>query len=204
MFWLFKKRKIEHKVNKLHKSVSDSFFHIKEDMRHIGNWISHFNYKHDRHEDEIEKLKIRLGELEDHIVDLKNLNIKQQEVQFKKQTVLEGLDDIYSEKGADFFKNLTVMERAILWILLNTDLKMRYDDLCVVLGKNKSTIRGQINNIRNKTELVKEINENDGTKRFFIEEKMKNEILKKINKIIRNKPIEEKIKTQIFKKKDKD
>jgi hypothetical protein len=81
-------------------------------------------------------------------------------------------------------KNLSVMERGIVWILLNTDSKMSYDELFTILGKNKSTLRGQINNIKLKSpDLIKELVENDGTKKFYIDEKVKSEILNKGKKI---------------------
>ena len=75
------------------------------------------------------------------------------------------------------------MERAVVWALLNTDLKLSYEDLSITLGKDKSTLRGQINNLKTKSEdLIKEYIEKDGKKRFFISEKKKNEILKGIGK----------------------
>ena len=36
-------------------------------------------------------------------------------------------------------------ERAILWVLLNTDLKLSYDDISAVLGKERSTISRKLN-----------------------------------------------------------
>jgi len=76
-----------------------------------------------------------------------------------------------------------MMERAVVWALLNTDLKLSYEDLSVALGKDKSTLRGQINNIKTKSErLVEEYTERDGKKRFYINEKKKTEILKGIGR----------------------
>ncbi|MEM4267057.1 MAG: hypothetical protein QW404_03315, partial [Candidatus Nanoarchaeia archaeon] len=75
-------------------------------------------------------------------------------------------------------KNLSVTERKIVWIMLNSETKLTYDELYMILGKNKSTLRGQINNIKLKSPgLIKEIVENDGTKRFYIDEEVKNEVL---------------------------
>ncbi len=76
-----------------------------------------------------------------------------------------------------------MMERAVVWALLNTDLKLSYEDLSVALGKDKSTLRGQINNIKTKSEdLIEEYTERDGKKRFYIGEKKKTEILKGIGR----------------------
>jgi predicted transcriptional regulator len=77
-------------------------------------------------------------------------------------------------------ETLTVMERAIVWALLNSEMKLSYEDLSVMLGKNKSTIRGQINAIKQKSEgLIEESSEANGKKRVFIPEEMKQIILKK-------------------------
>jgi len=73
----------------------------------------------------------------------------------------------------------SVTERAILWILLNTDMKLSYDDLATMLGKERSTIRGQINTIKQKGELIEESIERNGKKRLFIPESIKEKMLKK-------------------------
>ena len=71
-------------------------------------------------------------------------------------------------------------ERAILWILLNSDMRLGYEDLSTILGKEKSTIRGQINSIKSKSEgLIEESIERNGKKRVFIPEEIKEKMLKK-------------------------
>ena len=72
---------------------------------------------------------------------------------------------------------------ALLWALLNANdgMKLSYDDLAALLGKNKSTIRGQINAIKQKNEgLIEEIRESNGKKRLYIPEKAKNFLLKSV------------------------
>jgi len=66
---------------------------------------------------------------------------------------------------------------------LNSDLKLSYEDLAAMLGKRKSTIRGQVNSIRQKSEgLIEEIVGENNKKRVFIPEKNK-EILLKTRKV---------------------
>ena len=78
------------------------------------------------------------------------------------------------------FENFSVTERAILWLLLNYEEKLSYDDLAAMTGKEKSTIRGQINTIKAKSEgLIEEVVEKNGKKRVFIPEEMKEKLLKK-------------------------
>jgi hypothetical protein len=78
------------------------------------------------------------------------------------------------------FSNLTATERAIIWVLANSELKLSYDDLAAMLGKERSTIRGQINRIKQKSEgIIQEIVEGNGKKRVFIPEDIKEKMLKK-------------------------
>jgi hypothetical protein len=59
-------------------------------------------------------------------------------------------------------------------------MKLGYDDLSAILGKEKSTIRGQINAIKAKSEgLIEESIEKNGKKRVFIPEEIKEKVLKK-------------------------
>jgi hypothetical protein len=44
------------------------------------------------------------------------------------------------------------------------EMKLSYEDLALMLGKEKSTIRGQINTIKQKSEgLIEEITEKNGS-----------------------------------------
>ncbi len=70
-------------------------------------------------------------------------------------------------------------ERAILWVLLNTDMKLSYDDLAAMLGKERSTIRGHINRIKQKGDIIEETVETNGKKRVFIHDEIKEKLLKK-------------------------
>ena len=59
-------------------------------------------------------------------------------------------------------------------------MKLSYDDLAAMLGKERSTIRGQINTIKSKSEsIIEEIIEKNGKKRVFIPEEIKENMLKK-------------------------
>ena len=79
--------------------------------------------------------------------------------------------------------NLSIMsitERAIIGILLNSDMKLSYEDIATILGKEKSTIRGQINSIKLKNDsLIEEDIERNGKKRVYITREMKEKLLKK-------------------------
>ena len=79
--------------------------------------------------------------------------------------------------------NLTPHERAIIFVLLNSDMKLSYEDLAAMMGKNKATVRGQINSIKQKSEgLLEEVISENSKKRVYIPEKTK-EILIKMRKV---------------------
>ncbi len=58
-------------------------------------------------------------------------------------------------------------------------MKLSYEDLAMLLGKERSTIRGQINAIKQKSEgLVEELMEKNGKKRVFVSENVKERLAK--------------------------
>jgi biotin operon repressor len=100
---------------------------------------------------------------------------------FNKQTAVYAVQTgVQTGVQTPNLSKFSVTERAILWVLLNTDMKLSYDDIAAMLGKERSTIRGQINTIRQKSGgLIEEEIEKNGKKRVFIPEEMKEKILKK-------------------------
>lgn len=201
MFWFFKRKRDEHieqRFVNLHSSLHTSFSNIKKDINDVGKWLGHFKNKHGNHDKKFELLNYRVNNIEEVLEELRAVwtrvqtavqtgglskqpqtdscpnsrpKLSKQEENEGELTILERL------------RNLTMMERAVVWALLNTDLKLSYEDLSVALGKDKSTLRGQINNIKTKNKgLIEEYIEKDGTKRFYISEKKKNEILKGIGR----------------------
>ncbi|MFH1332180.1 MAG: hypothetical protein ABIH63_02745 [archaeon] len=192
VFGFFKKRDdaAHEKIGDLNKKLGFSFTNLKKDMDAVNVWITHFTEKHEKHEDRFENLHKRLDKIEGDMEEIKGVWTRvQTRVQTGVQTRVQRTDVRLKQMSVqtntlEKLKNLSVMERGLIWILLNSDAKMSYEDLCMILGKNKSTLRGQITNIKLKSpDLVKEVVENDGTKRFYVEEKVKEEILKKPKKV---------------------
>lgn len=63
--------------------------------------------------------------------------------------------------------------------LANSDMKLSYEDLALLLGKERATIRGQINSIKQKSEgLLCELSEKNGKKRVFVPEEVRNKLAK--------------------------
>jgi len=185
-FWLFRKKEdaIHEKISEIDNKVDGSFSNVRKDMNDIVKWINHFHGKHEKHNDDLEGIKLRLNSVEKTLEDIWTaVQTAVQTGSASKQPQTDSrLKRTSVQKNLENLRSLTAMERAVAWVLLNTDLKMSYDDLCAVLGKDKSTLRGQINNIKQKNEsLIKEYIEKNGKKRFYIDEKTRNEVLLKVS-----------------------
>ena len=122
-------------------------------------------------------------------VDLENLAEKNKQV-FKKLPVLNrqtGVEDVQTavQTGvqtanfSDILKNLSGNEKLLIRTLLLEDMKLSYEDLALMLAKEKSTIRGQVNSIKQKNEgLIEEVVEKSGKKRVFIPSEIKEKLQK--------------------------
>lgn len=188
-----KKRDVEERFSNLHDSLNDSFSKIKDDMQGVGDWIKHLNETKHNHHEKIEDIHTRLRVVEEFMYNfLEQSPIEEVSKQLSKQeqtavrlNQTEGLSKQLSKQRTDIktdleraLYSLTAMERAVVWSLLNTDLKLNYEDLSRILGKDRSTVRGQVNNIKRKIpELILEKSESDNSKRFFIDDEFKREIM---------------------------
>lgn len=202
MFGFFRKRGA---VDALKKEISESFSHVKKDFDKVGNWIGHIDGKHKDHEKDILELKNQVLEIKNDLIEIKDLvsffNTGSSGSLFKQpQTTRDKQpDDDYVQTGVQtpvqtgVLSSLTLMERAIVWALLNSDMKLSYEDLSTVLGKDKSTIRGQINSIRRKSEsLIGESREANGKKRVYILEGAREGLLKEVKVRVKSKRIKNK------------
>ena len=192
--WLFKKKGDEI----FEEEVKKSFSNVKKDISKVSKWISHFHDKHRDHEEDFSKVLSRLEKLEKDLEDVKNFveffvaentsgpfkspfkhlskhpqtPVQTGGVQPPVQTVVQ----TPVQTGA--LKGLTTMERIVLFALLNSKEKLSYEDISLITGKDKSTVRGQINNVKQKNEgLISEVMESSGKKRYFIEERVKERLL---------------------------
>ena len=65
-------------------------------------------------------------------------------------------------------------------ILVNSDMKLSYEDLAIMMAKDTATIRGQINSIRQKCGgFIEEQIEKNNKKRLYIPDRIKGILLKR-------------------------
>lgn len=197
MFGLFFKKK---EIEQIKKDTHHGFEAVKKDISSITGWIKHLDSEKNIQKKDFESYKDELSSIKNEIEGLKNIIsilgetkinsvFKTNKQAFKEQTsvysVQTPVQTPVQTLKLDIF---SITERAILWVLLNTDMKLSYDDLAAMLGKEKSTIRGQINTIKQKSEsLIEESIEKNGKKRIYISEKNKEILLKGAKVRINNK-----------------
>jgi len=188
MGWFFSKKVEKEEFDKFKQGVQTGFNSAKKDMGDVSVWIKHLDDVDSKTNDEILELKEELSTLKDELENVKNILsivgekpvFKQGPTVFNKQTVFKGvLNSVQTGVQTVFLKNLSTTERAIIFVLLNSDMKLSYEDLASMLGKRKATIRGQINSIKQKSEgLVEEVLAENNKKRIFIPEKVRHMLLK--------------------------
>jgi len=189
MFWLFLGKK---EVERVKEETQKGFENVKKDISSVSGWIKHLDSEKNLQKKEIESIKDILSTIQEEVEGLKNVFAIMNEMKsnrvFKtperlsnKQTAVYPVQTaVQTAVQTPNLEQFSITERAILWILLNSDMKLSYDDLAAMMGKERSTIRGQINAIKQKSEsLIEEVIEQNGKKRVFIPENLKEKLLKK-------------------------
>ncbi|MEK7765112.1 MAG: hypothetical protein AAB368_02640 [bacterium] len=202
MWWFFKKNK---SVDKLEKEIHNSFSAVKEDFNKVGKWIQHIDAKHKVHDSDLNEMKEQLMLMKSDVQEIKDfisffgtkiskqLSKQDQTGAFKQAGGVVVQTPVQTAVQTGILNNLTVMERAIVWALINSDMKLSYEDLAALLGKDKSTIRGQINTIRQKSPgVVEEQIESNGKKRVYVPEKIRSFIVKTVKVRVKTSKKEEK------------
>jgi len=192
MFGFFSKKVEKQEFQQLKEAVQTDFNSVKQDMGNVSHWIKHLETSNSKLNEEVQELREILSTINDEVENIKNVvavvgnreMFKRPSTVFNKQTVFKGvLNSVQTSVQTVFLDNLSATERAIVLVLLNSDIKLSYEDLAAMLGKRKATIRGQINSIKQKSEgLVEEVIGENNKKRIFIPEKAK-EILLKTRKV---------------------
>ena len=201
MFGFFKKKVKKEEFEQLKQAVQTGFNSAKHDIGKTSAWIKHLNSNDLELKDEIFELKEDIASIKEDLEGIKNMIsimgktgvFKQRQTVFNKQTPFKGvLNSVQTGVQTAFLDNLSATERAIVFVLLNSDMKLSYADLAAMLGKRKATIRGQVNSIRQKSEgLIEEIISENNKKRIYVPEKIKKVLLKKNKVKVKNNEEEE-------------
>ena len=188
--WLF-----GNKVKKLQEKTEESFSSVKKDMDVVGKWIKHLDGQDKQLFDMLNELKLDLATIQNDVESMReglslieeNKRDKQvfkKSAFYDKQTAVLDVQDAVQTpvQTANFYeilKNLSSNERLLVFTLLNADMKLSYEDLALMLGKDKSTIRGQINTIKQKSEgLIEEMSEKSGKKRVYLPDEIREKLAK--------------------------
>ncbi|MBS3089067.1 hypothetical protein J4402_04835 [Candidatus Pacearchaeota archaeon] len=191
MLWWFSKKSGEELAEKTEKGFSA----VKKDIDSVGKWIKHLDSRDKQLFDIISTLKEDLSSLKDEIESLqegleiaieqpKNKQVFKKLPVLDKQTTVEAVQKAVQTgvQTGSFYENLkglTSNERLLVFTLMNNDMKLSYEDLAMLLGKDKSTVRGQINAIKQKREeLIEEVIEKNGKKRVFVPDHLKEKLAK--------------------------
>ena len=191
MFGWFKNKQ----VKELEEKTKTGFSDVKKDIESAGKWIKHLDKQDKRLFDIIFSLKQEISSIKDELgalregIDLsieetKNKQLFKKLPVLDKQTAVGGVEvavqtAVQTDNFYGILKNLSANERLVIFTLLNSEMKLSYEDLAMLLGKERSTIRGQINSIKQKSVgLIEEISEKNGKKRVFIPEEIKKKFQK--------------------------
>ena len=181
MFGWFSKKRVE----KLEEETKKGFSEVKKDMDAVGKWVKHLDSKDKQLFDMIRTVQRDLSSIREEMdgvreaVEIVAEGGKNKQV-FKKlpvldeQTAVEAVQEavqtpVQTAEIYDILRGLSSNERLIVYTLLNNEMKLSYEDLALMLGKDRATIRGQVNAIKQKCEgLLEEIVEKSGKKRVYI------------------------------------
>jgi len=193
-FLWFGRNKKNNEISKIKEEIKTSFVDVRDDMSKISKWIKHLDTKDHVQESEIGFVRGEISQIKEDIDGIKNFIsffdarlasriFKQKQTAVHKQTAVQAVQTpVQTAVQTAVLKGLTGNERLIVWTLLNTDMKLSYEDLALLLGKEKSTVRGQLNNIKQKSgdSLINEILERSGKKRYYVPDRVKSTLFKTI------------------------
>jgi regulator of replication initiation timing len=193
MFGLFKK-KVEKQEFLAHKNaVQTALNNAKQDVGNLNQWVEHLNSVDSGLKGDVEDIYEELSTVKTELEELKNMvslavggkklrkSAAVQTADGKQTAVYAVQNTVQTAVQTEFLDRLSISERALVMILLNSDMKLSYEDLGAMMGKDPATVRGQINGVKQKCEgLIEEQIEKNNKKRLFIPEKLRNTLLKKV------------------------
>jgi len=183
--WFSKKR-----IKELEGKTQSGFSSVKKDISAVGKWIKHLDKQDKQLFDLFSSFKQDLASIEDELASMRealdlvaeggeNKQLFKKLPVSDKQTAVEDVQKavqtpVQTGNLHSILKGLSGNERLLVFTMLNSDMKLSYEDLALLLGKERSTVRGQVNSIKQKSEgLIQELIEKSGKKRIYIEDEVK-------------------------------
>src|SRR3989344_2830280 len=132
--WFFRKRD----AHKIKEDTRKGFDSVKKDIQSVGEWIKHLDTHRELHKKELNEIKGILSTIKDDVDELRNIVsivdsvsprqiLKTPKQVFNKQTAVYPVQTgVQTGVQTPNLDNFSVSERAILWVLLNTDMKLSY------------------------------------------------------------------------------
>ncbi len=195
MFDWFGKKVKKEEFNNHKVAVQTALNSAKQDVLNLSKWVKHLDNVDSGLKQDVDDIFEEIASIKSEVEDLKNMVailgnprvFKQQQTAVYKQTADYAVQNsVQTAVQSSFLDRLSITERAIVMILLNTDMKLSYDDLAAMMGKDRATIRGQVNRIKQKSEgLIFEQIETNNKKRLYIPKKTKEILLKKVKVRVR-------------------
>lgn len=194
-FWFFRDKRNETDPDTFSKKVKNSFINVKNDMQKILEWISFLKINYEKSENRLSEIEKNLENMKIRILNLeedKNRAAVWTADQTAVQTAVQNWTAVRPKQTAvqkevgdleKYFNGLTWREGELLSILLNTEREMDYNDLCEMVGRDQSTLRGQVNKIKIKYPgAIEETVTNKGKKSFSMNQELKEKISERLNK----------------------
>jgi hypothetical protein len=190
--WLFGKR------NKtFEEETKRAFSEVRDDMNKVGKWLKHLDGQDKQLFETISELKQGLSTIKEDILRLREQALEGDGLLegkqvfkklpvFGKQTAVEPVEigvqtPVQTGNIYEILKGLSANERLLIFTLMNAEegMKLSYEDLAMLLGKERATIRGQVNTIKQKSfGLIEEIVEKNGKKRVYVPAEIKEKLSK--------------------------
>ena len=154
--WFFGRR-----TKKLEDKTKEGFDSVKKDFERVGAWIKHLDQRDKRLFDFLNGLKIELASVREDIDGLreglslvdfetKNKQLLEKSAVLRKQTAVGGVQEpvqtaVQTGNFYDILNNFSANERLLIFTLANASegMKLSYEDLARLLGKERSTIGGR-------------------------------------------------------------
>jgi len=169
VWWLFsKKEDSNRKVKDLHKSLERSFYHLKNDMSNVNEWILHFKDKHSKHENDFSEVFRRVKVMEQMMERLND--------QIKKSN--KNLDD-------EELEHSTTIERVQSFERSDASFMNVQSDHSIAkqLKLNIVTIRRYINDMKRLGVPIKEkVSVKNRRKMIYVDQKLISELREKRTK----------------------